>query len=145
MSAGRLLPGDEAAYLAIGAPLLNGQNGGVYVYTLAGAPVGSPLQNGGRSARQGHRIEVLPRPGADRDALIVGAERMTELRVWTLIRAVDGRPVIATSLPVRVDGAQSGFGSALALSAPAADGTRRLFVGEPTGGNGGRVHVFRVR
>jgi hypothetical protein len=142
---GRLLPDDDATYFALGAPLVNVQTGAVYVYGEAGLPLSAPLANAGRNARQGHRLVVLPRPAADRDMLIVAGERMNELRVWTFVRALDGRPVIATTTPIRADGAANGFGSALALTPPAADGTRRLFVGEPGAGNGGRVVVFRVR
>ncbi|MEZ4434231.1 MAG: MopE-related protein [bacterium] len=138
---GRLLAG-EAPVAAIGAPAVNQQTGAVWVYAGALA-VSGPLANGGRNARQGHRLAVLPRPGADRDALVVGGGRMTEARIWTLIRAVDGRPVIATSTVVRVPGAASGFGRALAVSEAGLDGTRRLFIGEPVGA--GRVHVFSVR
>lgn len=141
-ASGRLLAG-EAPVWAIGAPLVNQQTGAVWVYA-GGLPVSGALANGGRNARQGHRLAVLPRPAADRDALVVAGWRMTEARIWTFVRAVDGRPVIATSTVVRVAGAQTGFGRALAVSEPGVDGTRRLFVGEPVGG-GGRVHVFRVR
>ncbi len=142
---GRLLAG-EPVISAFGAPLAgNRQGGGVYLYDADGVGVGGLLSNGGRGDRLGHRLAALPRPDADRDALILTGEAMRELRIWELLRGADGRPVIATSTPVRADGARDGFGKGLALGDVGADGTRRLFVGEPGAMGGGRVYVFSVR
>jgi hypothetical protein len=131
----------NGAGFVIGAPAL----------VVAGASVGSGAAvfydattrrlgyqtAGARDARQGVALVTLPRPGADTDAIVLGADNLARVQI-----AVRGGAVVDVPAPEAGDG----FGRALAIDGPLADGTYRLFVGHPGAeGGAGRVHVYSVR
>ena len=111
-------------------------SGIVHFFRPDGSPDGQ-YSAGVAEAEQGRALATLPRPEALTDALVVGASDLGTLHI------VDrGGNVVR---PVSIDDA-AGFGWALAISEPLADGTRRLFVGEPGYSNqSGRIHIYSVR
>lgn len=108
------------------------------VWVIAGdGEVLDRLAVGAENEQMGYDLAWLPRPAHAADVLVVGT--LSAGRVELHDRA-SGRIVGL------VDGNERTFGRSVAVSGPAADGTWRLFVGEPGFANGaGRVLVYSVR
>ena len=140
LASGRWWPDGEIG-MAVGAPGAASQpdlvrSGVVHFFRPDGAQDGE-YSAGVAGAEQGRALAALPRPDALTDALVVGASDLGTVHI------VDrGGNVVR---PVSMDGTD-GFGWALAVTEPLADGTRRLFVGEPGfADDSGRIHVYSVR
>ena len=135
--------GDGNVILAFGDPGADRSRGQVHLF-VGGEFLPRALSTGGRNDGQGAALATLPRAQGP-DALVVGSAATEEVEIW-LLRVRDDDAVIEERIPVTRQGVGSSFGRAVVVSEPAADGTRRLFIGEPDAGRGqGTLHVFSIR
>ena len=127
--------------LAIGAPRAVFNNtalsGVVFVTDVLGV-VRQRLSAATVNAEQGLALGVLPRPGAAADALIMGGRSLGRVDLYD--------PALNRTVQATWMAAGTSIGRAVAVSAPLANGTRRLFVSEPSHRNArGRVLIYSVR
>jgi hypothetical protein len=130
-----------ANVLAIGAnrAVFNGIafSGVVYLEDTAGG-VGNRLSGGVVNGEQGVGLATLPRPAAAQDAVVMGGQAMGRVDIYD--------PALNRTSQVTWMGAGTSFGRVVAVSAPLANGTRRLFVAEPSSRNArGRVLIYSIR
>ena len=136
--------GDGRTYLVFGDPDHDRARGQIHFFVdIAFLP--RTLRTGQRNDGQGHVLSTFPRMG-EPDRLIVGSESDDAVEIWRLGVRNDGTFSIDENISVTREGVEDSFGRAFALSEPAADGTRRLFIGEPDADRGlGAIHVFSIR
>ena len=111
--------------------------GVVFLQDALGAVV-SRLSDAFATGEEGYGLAVMARPAAQTDALIIGGRMLGHLDAYD--------PGTSRTIQVTEVDAATSYGRAFALSEPLANGTRRLFVGEPGYRNGrGRVFIYSIR
>jgi hypothetical protein len=112
-------------------------SGIVYLADTAGG-IGARLSAGVVNGEQGVGLATLPRPGAAQDAVVMGGRALGRVEVFD--------PALNRTTQVTWPEAGTSLGRSVAVSAPLANGTRRLFVAEPSSRNArGRVLIYSIR
>ena len=133
-------PDDGSVGYAVGAPDVGfGQPGvGIVLFHNALGQFVGQYTNGVGGAHQGAALLVWPRPDRTSDLLVIGSRGLGRIDFFD----ADLGPVGAVAGSLAVG---SSVGSAMSISGPLANGTRRLFVAGPSEAGGrGVVVIYSV-